>query len=66
LNNWHGLADLEKFVKKINVDWVVNPLTFPKHLDVRNLINKHKIINLVNNTNIPNKDYILEFIKNDI
>lgn len=58
LNNWHGFVDLEKFVTEVNVDWEVNILTYPKHLDVANYENKQEVIDLINKTDIPNKQYV--------
>ena len=58
LNNWHGFLDLEKFVTEVDVDWEVNILTYPKHLDVANYKNKQEVIDLINKTDIPNKQYV--------
>lgn len=58
LNNWHGFVDLEKFVTEVDVDWEVNILTYPKHLDVANYENKQEVIDLINKTDIPNKQYV--------
>jgi len=58
LNNWHGFVDLEKFVTEVDVDWEVNILTYPKHLDVANYENKQEVIDLISKTDIPNKEYV--------
>jgi len=63
INSWPGIAELEKFVNSLNVDWEVNPLTFPEKLDMRKSSNKQEIIDLISQTNIPNKDYILNFLQ---
>jgi len=63
INSWPGIAELEKFVNSLNVDWEVNPLTFPEKLDMRKSSNKQEIIDLISRTNIPNKDYILNFLQ---
>jgi sulfatase maturation enzyme AslB (radical SAM superfamily) len=62
LNNWHGFIDLEKFIESLNVKWTVNLLTYPKNLDVNNAHNKDEIIKLLNSSNIPNKEFILNHI----
>jgi MoaA/NifB/PqqE/SkfB family radical SAM enzyme len=63
INNWHGLADLSNFVSNVGVEWTVNVLTYPPHLNVVNLKDKTELIQLISNINIPNKDYILNHIK---
>lgn len=62
INNWHGLADLEKFIKQINLPWTINVLTYPKHLDIANIEDKTDILNVINNSNVPNKAYILKHL----
>lgn len=62
LNNWHGIKDLEEFVKKLGVSWTINILTYPKHLDIANFEYKEKIIRLIEETNIPNKDYVINHL----
>jgi sulfatase maturation enzyme AslB (radical SAM superfamily) len=62
LNNWHGIVELEKFVKGIQVGWTVNVLTYPKHLDIVNYKNKNEIIELIKQTDIPNKQYVINHI----
>jgi molybdenum cofactor biosynthesis enzyme MoaA len=62
-NSWPGIADLEKFVKSLNVEWEVNPLTFPEKLDMRKSPNKKDIVDLIQTTSIPNKEYILNFLQ---
>lgn len=62
LNNWHGFIDLEKFIKEIDVDWEVNILTYPTRLDVANYNNKQEVLDLVNKTNIPNKEYVINHL----
>ena len=62
LNNWYGIVDLEKFIKGIEVDWTVNVLTYPKHLDITNYKNKNEIIDLIKQTEIPNKDYVINHL----
>jgi sulfatase maturation enzyme AslB (radical SAM superfamily) len=62
LNNWHGIVDLEKFIKGIEVEWTVNVLTYPNHLDIVNYENKQEIIDLIKQTSIPNKDYVINHL----
>ena len=62
LNNWHGIKDLEIFVKSLNVNWTVNILTYPKHLDINNYNNKQEIIDLIKQTEIPNKNYVISHL----
>lgn len=63
LNNWHGIKDLEEFVKKLGVSWTINILTYPKHLNIANFEYKEKIIRLIEETNIPNKDYVINYLR---
>jgi sulfatase maturation enzyme AslB (radical SAM superfamily) len=70
LNNWHGLKDLAEWVSQHNYVWTVNILTYPKHLDIKNLEleQKQHMIELIKETSIPDKTYVLnhlEEIKND-
>jgi sulfatase maturation enzyme AslB (radical SAM superfamily) len=63
LNNWHGLLELEKFVKDTNVTWTTNILTYPNPLDIINIQDKTKILDIISSINIPNKEYILNHIR---
>lgn len=62
LNNWHGIKDLEHFVNSLGVIWTVNVLTYPKHLDITNYSNKQEIIDLIKETEIPNKSYVINHL----
>ena len=62
LNNWHGMPELESFVKTLNVDWELNILTYPLHLDVKNYSDKEEVKTIINATNIPNKEYVLNHL----
>lgn len=62
LNNWHGLLDLEKFIKSLNVVWTVNVLTYPSSLDIVNHHNKSEILHHVEKTNIRNKEYVIRHL----
>lgn len=64
LNNWHGFGQLAEFIGIMDLDWTVNVLTYPKHLDVANLDKKDDCISLISSiSNLPNKEYILSHIK---
>lgn len=58
-NNWHGLVELSNWTKKYK-KWTINLLTFPRHLDIVNLeqCDKNKLLDIINNYDIPNKNYI--------
>lgn len=62
LNNWYGIKDLEKFIKTLNVPWTTNILTYPHHLNIKNYKNPKEIVELINKTNIPNKQYIINHL----
>ena len=61
-NNWHGLFDLEKFIKSNSLTWTSNVLTYPKHLDINQVKDKNKVVETINNSSIPNKEYILKHL----
>ena len=72
INNWHGIVDLEAFVRTLDLEsphygsglkpWFVNLVTYPLHLDIKNSKNKHEIIDVIAKTNIPNKEYVLNHL----
>jgi sulfatase maturation enzyme AslB (radical SAM superfamily) len=62
-NNWHGIPELESFIKRCHFQWTTNVLTYPNHLDIAKIENKTAIIHTINNSDIPNKQYILEHLK---
>ena len=62
INSWRGIADLEVFINELNVEWTVNVLTYPKHLDIINYNSSQEIINLISKTNIPNKEYVIKHL----
>lgn len=66
LNNWQGLAELEKFVKFVGVEWTTNILTYPKKLDIVNMSNKTEFVSMIEQLDIPNKKYMLDHIKTDM
>jgi sulfatase maturation enzyme AslB (radical SAM superfamily) len=65
-NNWHGLPELANFIHRCHFVWTTNILTYPKHLDIVNIDDKTKIVNLINTINIPNKEYILKHLHENI
>jgi hypothetical protein len=62
LNNWFGMADLERFINTLNVKWEITLLTYPKKLNINNYGNKQKIIDSLKFTNIPNKNYVIKHL----
>lgn len=65
-NNWHGLQDLEEFISANNLNWRTNILTHPNRLDIANCNNREKILDYIKNLNIPNKEYIINHIKESL
>ena len=65
-NNWHGLPDLCEFTKK-QAKWTTNVLTYPKKLDIINLeqCDKQKLLDILDEFDIPNKQYIGTHLKGD-
>ena len=62
-NNYHGLVDLENYINSLkDVEWSVNILTFPKHLDVNTVENKQEVINSIAKTNIANKEALINHV----
>lgn len=62
LNNWQGLPEVEEFVKRCHLPWSTNILTYPKHLDVNNLSDKQSFTEIITNSSIPNKEFILKHV----
>lgn len=65
LNNWHGFGELSNFIKRNNYQWSINVLTYPERLYISNSKNKDEIIKYIEGISIPDKDYILKFLKNE-
>lgn len=61
-NNWYGLADLGSFVKKLNVNWTTNVLTYPKHLDIATVEDKDHCVAFMKTIDFPNKDYTINHV----
>ena len=55
-----------KFAKKYK-KWTTNVLTFPKKLDIINLeqCDKQKLLDILDEFDIPNKEYIRTHLKGD-
>lgn len=66
INNWQGIVELEQFVNSLEVEWTVNVLTYPKHLDISTTMEPTNVINEIKKTNIPNKDYIINHIRSGL
>ena len=69
LNNWFGFKELANFVKSVEINWTTNILTYPKKLDIINLSDAEKnqlkkLLECIDN--FPNKEYVLNHIKNKI
>ena len=64
-NNWFGLEDLQKFVKRMHLPWTTNVLTYPKELDIitLNTEDKQELKVMLGNLEVPNTEYILQHIK---
>ena len=67
VNNWFGFLELSKFIESVKIKWTTNILTYPKKLDIINLTpsDKNKLKDLLASIeNFPNKEYVLNHIKN--
>jgi MoaA/NifB/PqqE/SkfB family radical SAM enzyme len=64
-NNWQGLGDLRNFIRSKNLNWRINVLTFPNHLDIVNLDlhEKQQLIDILSEyPDISEQDYIKSHI----
>lgn len=66
-NNWSGFEDLSLFVKSIESPWTLGVLTYPDRLSVANLTEQDRddFISRLDNFFIPNKDFVINFLKNE-
>ena len=69
LNNWFGFKKLSDFIKTVEIKWTTNVLTYPKKLDIINLSEAEKmqlkeLLECIDN--FPNREYVLNHIKNKI
>jgi sulfatase maturation enzyme AslB (radical SAM superfamily) len=62
INNWHGIVKLSEFIKTLDVSWTTNALTYPAELSIKNISNKTNFIELIKNTDIPNKEYLIKHV----
>lgn len=64
MNNWYGIKDLAEFNNSLGVTWHCRVLTYPLHLDIKNLNESQKteLASLVNSVKIPNSEKILRHI----
>jgi len=62
--NWQNIQQIAKFVEDQNVEWYVNVLTHPDHLNINRLDNKDKdeFVNLINNLDLPNHQFIINHL----
>lgn len=67
LNNWLGFKDLSKFVLELNVPWTLGVLTYPEKLSIANLssTDKQQCIDNLEKIYIPNKEFVINFLKNE-
>ena len=62
INNWFGLKELEQYIEEINVPWTINFVTYPTHLDLINVKEKHNLINLLKSIKTVNLEYIINHV----
>ncbi len=64
-NNWFGLEDLQKFIKRMHLPWTTNVLTYPTELDIITLDieDKHELKGMLEKLEVPNTQYILQHLK---
>jgi MoaA/NifB/PqqE/SkfB family radical SAM enzyme len=58
MNNWQGIGDLWEFIQANQLRWRVNPLTYPKNLDIINLTadQRKKFIEIVNEIDLSDQN----------
>ena len=63
-DNWYGFTDLENWIKQNDYNWRIMACTYPPHLDPANLESKERttLINIINESDLPNKDYFIEHL----
>lgn len=63
-NNWHGIVEIEDFVRKNDYSWTTNVLTYPEHLSVYHISDQDKkiFVEYLKDSTVPNKNYIKEFV----
>ena len=66
-NNLHGLPRLSMWINEKGYEWTTNILTYPAHLDVKNLSaeEKESAIKEIKNYNIVGRDYIVAHLQKD-
>jgi len=62
--NWKGFTDLEQWIEENDYNWRIMACTYPPNLDPASLneVDKTKLINIINDSYIPNKDYFIEHL----
>lgn len=63
INNWFGLKELELFVGTLDVQWTVNFLTYPRHLDIINVREKDKLIETLESIELLDLKYIINHVR---
>lgn len=65
-NNWQGLIELGEFITSNKLNWTTNVLTHPEHLDISTVENKNDIMDTINKSIVPNKQFILRHLNENI
>tara|TARA_B100001094_G_scaffold212690_1_gene206612 strand:- start:1628 stop:2251 length:624 start_codon:yes stop_codon:yes gene_type:complete len=63
-DNWQGFTDLETWIEENKYNWRIMACTYPPQLDPASLeqVDRTKLINIINDSQIPNKDYFIEHL----
>jgi len=67
LNSWIGFPELVHFVETKGFDWTVGLLTYPDKLSIKHLNreNKQLLKTILNSYNIPNREFIRNYLEDD-
>ena len=62
--NWQGFTELENWIEENQYNWRIMACTYPPQLDPANLELKERtiLINTINESELPNKDYFIEHL----
>ena len=63
LNNYFGIFKLADYLEKFSKRWYINVLTYPKHLDIIHMPEMDEFIDQVNNSILPNKEFIINHLR---
>ena len=63
-DNWQGFTELETWIEENKYNWRIMACTYPPQLDPASLeqVDRTKLINIINESQIPNKDYFIEHL----